>query len=114
MDRDFRSAFCSYYNCPDQDFEKTALLKVLHRRALPLAWIILHLSPAWFAPDFQILRRFGALTRKSSFYSDALDVRHDYARLQAAGFLRRAFKLRISGQRLLKVASEIWHKPNDA
>ena len=112
MDRDFRSAFCAHYHCPNEDFERTALLKVLHRRSLPLAWIILRVAPSYFAADYQILRHFGALTRKSNFYSDALDVRHDYSRLQASGFLRRVLKMRISGQRLLKVASEIWQKPN--
>ena len=89
-------------------------MKVLHRRVLPLAWLILRLRPSFFAPDFQILRHFGSLTRKSNFYSDALDVRNDYARLQASGFLRRSLKMRISGQRLLKVASEIWHSNGSA
>lgn len=112
MEPDFRSAFCARYKCKDEEFEKVALLKVLHRRALPLAWIILIVAPSYFTPDFQILRHFGSLTRKSNLYSDALDVRNDYARLQASGFLRRSLKMRISGQRLLKVASEIWHPSN--
>ena len=68
--------------------------------------------PSFFSADFQIIRHFGSLTRKSNLYSDALDVRNDYARLNASGFLRRSLKMRISGQRLLKVASEIWHTPN--
>jgi len=108
VEKAFKSRFCNYYKCPEDNFERAALFKVLHRRSLVIAWFILKLAPNFFATDFRILRQIGTVTSRNNLVAEARDIRNDYLRFNDYGFVRRFFNLRISGQRLLAVANEVW------
>src|SRR5689334_6558837 len=101
VDKTFKSRFCNYYKCPEENFERVALLKVLHRRSLVIAWLILKFSPDFFATDFRILRQIGSVTSRNNLVAEARDIRNDYLRFNDYGLVRRFLTLRISGQRLL-------------
>ena len=109
MDKTFKSRFCEYYQCPEEKFERAALLKVLHRRSLVLAWLFLYLKPSLFETDFRILRQIGSITSRNNLAAEARDIRNDYVRFNDFGVVRRFLNLRISGQRLMHLANEVWH-----
>jgi hypothetical protein len=108
VEKTFKSRFCNYYKCPEDQFEQLALLKVLHRRSLVIAWIILKVAPSFFATDYRILRQIGSVSSRNNLAAEARDVRHDYVRFNDYGFFRRFLNLRISGQRLLALANSVW------
>jgi hypothetical protein len=108
VDQSFRSRFCKFFHCPEDRFEQTILLKVLHRRSLLLGWLLTRVYPNYFRTDYRILQQVGGVTSRNNLLAEARDIRHDYQRLNDFGFLRRYFNLRISGQRLLAVANEVW------
>jgi len=108
VEKTFKSRFCKYYQCPEDRFERVALLKVLHRRSLVIAWFFLKLNPNFFATDFRILSQIGSVSARNNLVAEARDIRNDYLRLNDYGFVRRFLTLRISGQRLIAVANAVW------
>jgi len=108
VEKSFRTRYCDRYQCPEEGFEKAILLKVLHRRSVPIAWLLLRVHPSVFQTDYRILSQIGNVSSRNNLLADARDIRHDYQRLNDFGFLRRFLNLRISGQRLLAVSNQVW------
>jgi hypothetical protein len=107
-EKTFKSRFCEFYQCPENQFERAILLKVLHRRSLLLAWCLLRIHPAFFSTDYRILRQVGAVASRNNLLAEARDIRNDYQRFNDFGIMRRFLNLRISGKRLLAVANQVW------
>jgi hypothetical protein len=107
-EKTFKLRFCEFYHCPEDQFERAILLKVLHRRSLLLAWCLLRIHPAFFSTDYRILRQVGAVASRNNLLAEARDIRNDYHRFNDFGIMRRFLNLRISGQRLLAVANQVW------
>jgi hypothetical protein len=114
VEHSFRSRFCKFFKCPEDRFEQAILLKVLHRRSLLLGWLLSRIYPDYFQTDYRILHQIGSVTTRNNLLAEARDIRHDYQRLNDFGFLRRFLNLRISGQRLLAVANEVWGAYTDS
>ena len=55
----FREAFCAYYGCAPEAFERKAFWKTLNRHALPLAVPIWIFNRGFFHKDFDVIRAFG-------------------------------------------------------
>ena len=103
-----RENFCSRFRCSDEEFERVALLKLLHRRSLPLARILLLTNPSFFATDFAIIRQLGLIDSRAQLAVEARDLWKDYLRCGDFGLMRRVLKVRISGKQLLRVGEEVW------
>lgn len=108
--RTFKAAFCRYFSCLDEDYEVLAVKKLLHRRGLPFALVLLKLKPTIFSTETKILRQLGRIEDAKSLAAEAQDLKNDYVRLNDFGFLRQRLRMRLSGRRLIKLAEKIWRE----
>lgn len=98
-----RDLFLSSTSCPPEEFEREVLFHCAHTPALVrLAW---QLDPDFFLNDLQLIRAAG-LSRTFS------DCRHEVEAFRRAnpprGFVRKTLRVRLSGQKLLKMASRLF------
>ena len=102
--KSFRALFCSHFGCPEADYETVALHKMIHRRWLPVAAVIMKMKPSFFRTDLQIIRQLGLVTSRANLLAEVQDLRSDYGRRKDFGFVRRRLRLRLSGERILRLA----------
>jgi len=98
----FKDAFCHYFNCPPEAFERDALRHCLYPHAR--AWMsrIERLSPRFFDTDYLIIRALGETTSLNEVRAEASYLHDNYARHR----LRRDWLLlRISGKAMLQLGS---------
>jgi len=105
---EFRTLFCTRFRCSDEKFETVALRRLIHRRWAWLPWVLGGLASKLFATDLALIRQLGRVTSRANLMAEVQDLRGDYARRGDFGFLRSSFKLRISGDRVLKAARGFW------
>ena len=103
--KSFREAYVDRFQCGAEGFERALLPRALHRRALPLAWALQRLSPAFFELEFRTLRYLGNARSSEEFRSELDSYRSEYRR--RGGFLRTAFAVRLSGNRLIGILTEV-------
>jgi hypothetical protein len=100
----FREAYMDRFPCRPESFEKDLLWRALHRRALPLAWLIMVLAPRFFDMEFRTIRYLGNACSSEEFRAELDSYRSDYRR--RGGVLRNFFAVRLSGTRLIRILLE--------
>lgn len=99
---DFRTAFCTMARCPDLAFERAVFWHSLHRHAVPLAWLLRWLRPAFFREDDQLIQQVG---RDRSLEEVAEDIEHfQYGNRVHSHWLRTGLRMHIAPQRLAALA----------
>jgi hypothetical protein len=92
----FRELYCAQRGIPSEQFERELVGRSLHRRALPVYWL-LSLNRGYTAPDYEFVRGVGALRNRREFRNEAAEFHyHPHNR----GLLRSVLKLRVSSHRL--------------
>jgi hypothetical protein len=95
----FRELYCEQNQIPLARFESDLVVRSLHRRALPIYWL-LRLNRDYASADFEFVRGVGALRNRREFRTEAAEYQyHPHNR----GWLRSMLKLRVSTQRLQKI-----------
>lgn len=85
-------------------FEKRVLWNCMHQRAILLARLIYAFYPGFFRQDLDVIRQMG----KATSVADAQEILKAFRELnEGRGLLRRKLQLRISGQKLMKLATEL-------
>jgi hypothetical protein len=102
--RSFKQAFCERFGCRPEAYQGRAFRLLLYRRAKLIGPVIKLLAPGFFAEDLRFITELG----------EAVDLRE--AKVSAAsfqdanaacgGFLRRRFRLRVSGFKATELARE--------
>jgi len=100
----FREAFCERFNCPAEEFERRVFWRCLHRRSLPLAWLVYVLRRQYFALDFQTIRQLAVSRSPQEFRGELESFRYEY---QMRGGVLRDLRVRISGKRLISLLREV-------
>ena len=97
--------FCEKFRCQERKFEKRLLLECLHPQGAGLARVICLVNPGYFRSDFGLIEQ---LKHATSF--DQVKRLVDFYGTQdtSGGFLRLMFKVRLSKQRLLTLAQNLF------
>jgi hypothetical protein len=106
----FREAYLERFQCSPERFERDVFRRGLHRRALPLAWVIRQLAPAYFDLEINTIRYLGNSRSSEEFRSELDSYRSEYRR--KGGFLRTMLAVRLSGTRLVGILMAI-REPRD-
>jgi hypothetical protein len=101
---DFCQAFCEAHKCNHADFAKRVFWQCVYPHARWLARGVYFISPAFFEPDFAMIMAVGKACSLAEIRNE-IDLHRYYT--PASGVLRRRFKVRVSGQRLVNLASKV-------
>ena len=106
----FKSLFCARFRCADADYESLAFRKIFYKRWLPLAFLLHLLNAPVLRTERKILGQIAVADTLSTFNNEAARIKEDYLAANDFGLLRRFFKFRISGKRLLRLGADLWPK----
>lgn len=109
--KDFRQACCEFFGCMPEEYEQAVFWHCLHDHALVPAKIIWRLSRSFFAWDLQLVRTVANATAISELEQEINNYRYQY---RVSGILRRQFRIRLSGQKLLHLATQVWELKKSA
>ncbi len=101
-----RELFCRRYNCSPSDYPELAFRKCLYWHAKPLRPILRVLNPDFFFEDMKFIEALGLAVDAREARADAANFR-DVNR-HARGFLRNAWRLRVSGRKALHLAWDLF------
>ena len=102
----FKVLFCERFNCRPAEYAERAFYKCLYGHARPFAGIIRTLRPDFFFEDFKFIGALGAAVDAREASTDAANF-HDVNRY-GRDFLRRRWKLRVSGGKAMRLARELF------
>src|SRR4051812_11630452 len=98
MPRSFEETFCTKTGCSPDAFAKTILWRALHRRALPVAWVLWTVNRHYYDLELQTIRSMAAVTTARELRSELDWYRSEYKK---RGGLRRYLAVRLSSRRLI-------------
>ena len=101
--RTVESLFCARYSCSSSDFSVRAFRICCYWRARLIAPLLSLFSPDFFQPDFEFIRQLGMASNMQDVKaaSSAFEDANRWPRT----FLRTRLKLRVSGQKGIRLAT---------
>ncbi len=106
--RPFRELFCEFKRCSEKAYDKKAFWHCLHRESYVLSAVVYVFHPEYFARDFTLLYKAGGATNHDEFYREIVSYQRQLR--FAEGTLKSMWRLRISGNRLAKLGSKLFHE----
>lgn len=108
----FKDAFCERFHCPSEGYESALFWRCVPRRALPLAFLLLRRTPQRFTEDFDLIREVASMTSPELFKNE---INYFHGRnLRSKSWIRRAFKVRVSGARLMRIKRKVFSEARPA
>ena len=105
--KDFRGLFCEHFGCPPEAYEKKMFWRCLHRRSFPLTALVYLVNRDFFQKDFDTIRQLGITKSQGEFQKEVEDY---YFNIRSYGnALQRIFRVRISGQKLVRLSRLVHH-----
>lgn len=102
--KNFRDAVCRAYRCAPDNYADLVFERCLFTHATLPVQVLRSLFPDWFKPDYQLIELLSKCT-------DSLQLQTEvkvHRRLHPArGLLRRTLRLRVSGQRLINLGTQL-------
>lgn len=99
----FAECFCAKHNIPREKYARVVLSRALYRRTHLVKWLLRVIRPDYFAADFDLIYNVENLSRVRDL---ALEIDRFNEHLSNHGWLRRAFYLRVSTNRLKAIIRE--------
>ena len=96
----FRDLFCEHHKCPPEAYEERIFRSCLYRHALLFAHLLRILRPHFFDRDLAVIRQLGITSSQKEFHDEVQD--YFYHINSYGNFLQRAWRIRISGKRLIQ------------
>jgi hypothetical protein len=100
-----RVLYCQRFNCPPEDYAERAFRKCLYAHAKPLTGILRLLNSGFFSEDIKFIEALGTAVDMKDVRAEAASF-HD-ANRHDPGFLRTAWKLRVSGRKAMRLARKL-------
>jgi hypothetical protein len=100
--KNFQQLFCGHFQCESEAYRRKLFWMCLYRRAFPVAGLIFLLSPKFFSRDFDLIDQLG-VTQSQAEFQQEID-NHSYQIKAYGNLLQRAFQVRISGKRLMRLS----------
>lgn len=98
----FAELYCARTGCPPEKFSRRIFWRTLHWHVLPFAPFLL--IGNYFDPDHSLIKSCGWASRMREIRDETRDFPYH---AQNSGWLRRHAKLRISTQRLCRLAEPL-------
>jgi hypothetical protein len=98
----FQDRFCASHRCTAAQFQRRVFWRCLHRRAYPLAPIILLLNKSYFAPDLNFVEQVGRCTEMDQVWEE---TRLYFTSPLHKRWLRRRADVRISAHKVINLAA---------
>ncbi len=98
----FKEAYCHYFKCPPEEFEREALPRCLYPHARVWASWVRRISPQFFETDFKIIQSLGEATSIKEVRAEASYLHDNYSKHE---FRRDWLYFRISGKLMLRLAN---------
>jgi hypothetical protein len=105
VEDEFCSLFCAQFHCPPQKFEKQVFVECVYPHAGKLARFIGLIRPGVFKADFALIEQ---IKHATSLEEVRRVVRFHGAQDAPGGLIRLVLKVRVSRQRLLHLAKELF------
>ena len=103
----FIHRYCEKFHCSPEQFEEHLLRHCLHSRSATLANFLLRLTPGYFQEDLALIREIQDLTNAEEV---GLEIRQFRKSHPVRGLLSGPLRVRVSGQRLVNLADELFGK----
>ena len=101
--RTFEEIYCERHNCSPKEFSRRLFWKCLHRRAVPIAPVILLVNWDYFFPDRDLISQVRRSEKLNQVWEE---LREYFIHPNHQGFLRRRLNIRLSGRRLINIAKQ--------
>lgn len=105
----FCDLFCEAFKCPPEDFNERVLWLCLFPKTNSFAHWLWQLNRDYFKPEFELIDQIKSLTSAQDIQAELDDF---YYHNPPKGFFRKVLKVRISGDRLLELAEELFARAN--
>jgi hypothetical protein len=107
----FKNSFCMKYVVRPERFEREVFRRCLHERSQTLAKLILAVYPGFFRRDLMLIQEVARATS----LEEVKESLHRYHKDNQAqrGFLRHRLKVRLSGERVLRLGAELFGRDGD-
>jgi hypothetical protein len=110
MAKTFKEVFCDTFKCPPEKFEAQVFWKCLYPHAVPGALVIKAFNPDFFRADFELIQLISLDTSFAEIEADVQDFQ--FANSFGEHWLKKPLRLRLSGRRLLGLASQLYPSKN--
>lgn len=101
----FKTAFCTRFEYPQENFEKRVFWNAMHPEARPMALLIRWLRPNFFASDLDCIRSIATAESRQEVRAIIASLQYDPTFNR--GFIRGFLRVRISGRRLSRIAARV-------
>ena len=101
----FQELYCERFQCSPEQFAEDVLWRCVYPQAEFLARSLWRIDRGFFATDLHLLEEVAGLTDNESVVSEINDTRY---RFKPRGLLRGKLRVRVSSQRLLKLANDLF------
>lgn len=101
----FRDQAMAQWACDEPAYQKRVFWRTLPRWSLPLAALVWLAHRQFFTRDFALIRELGQ-TRDASEFQFLIEQFRDET-IRTGGWLRKVFRLRVSGRRLHRLRWEL-------
>ena len=102
----FQALFCQQFDCSPSEYEKLALREFLYPHARLLVPVIRTLRPSLLEEDLKFIRYLGEAEDFQEAEDNVATFRD--ANRGTRSFLRKRWKLRVSGRKAGKVARQLF------
>lgn len=99
----FRTAYCRWCECPEEDFEVRVLAQTLPVTARLLRFFMRPFRPHAFFAEYLLVKQAGDKQSLSDVEIDIDFYKHKYV---VGSLARESFRLRVSGRQLLRLARD--------
>ncbi len=103
--RCLQEIFCENFKCPVEEYEERLFWMCLKPNVILPTRIIWIFHRNYFYNDIEMLRQLGRTSNTRELRYEIESFRHHNP---PRGFIRRDLKIRVSGRRLLKIASRLF------
>ncbi|MGC8885621.1 MAG: hypothetical protein ACP5MG_00485 [Verrucomicrobiia bacterium] len=104
-ERCLQEIFCDYFKCPPEEYEERLFWLCVRPNVVYLAKVFWIFYRRIFYGDLEMLRQLGRTSNTRELRYEIESFRHYHP---PRGFIRRDLKVRVSGRRLLKIASKLF------
>ena len=103
-DRTFRDAVCERFGIAPERYEQEVFWRCVLPSTRWLVRLLWRMRPVYFRQDLELIESVADCTSVSEVRSELNSFRYYY---RPRGFGRRLLHLRLSGQRLLRLAAQV-------
>lgn len=100
----FRELYCEEFDIPPEAFEEEVLWRCFYPNAVHLGRLRWRWNPRYFDADLQLIREVTDCTTVSEMRAELNDFRYHRP---ISGFQRKVLRIRVSGQRLIALGTEL-------